>query len=73
VGRVVFKMWLHDIDGRAHCLDAPVARWASHLLVEMTIQGVFDRDANPLATPFHFAAIVHLVDIRGLWRSGKPI
>jgi hypothetical protein len=52
-------MCLHAVDGRAHCLDAPVASWASHYLVGMTVQGVFDRDANPLATPFHFAAIVH--------------
>jgi hypothetical protein len=38
VGRVVLKMCPNAIDRRAYCLDAPVASWASHFLVGMTIQ-----------------------------------
>jgi hypothetical protein len=64
-------MCRHAINGEWECLNPPVASRASHFLVRMTIQSVFNGDANPLATPFHFAAFVHLAGIRGLWRLGK--
>jgi hypothetical protein len=60
VARVVLEMCSHAIDGAWDCINPSVASRASHFLVGMTIQGVFNRDANPLATPSHFAAFVHL-------------
>jgi hypothetical protein len=51
--------------------DTTMASGASHLLVGMTTQSAFNRQANPLATSFHFAGIVegfiHLADICRLW------
>jgi hypothetical protein len=39
-------------------LNTSMASRASHFLVGMTIQGVFNRDAGPFAASFYFAAIV---------------
>jgi hypothetical protein len=47
--------------------NTTMASWASHFLVGMTTQSAFNCEANPFATPFHFAGIVedciHLADI----------
>ena len=74
--RVVLEM-CSLIGGGVERPNTTMASWASHFLVGMTTQSAFNREANPLATPFHFADIVadftHLADICRLWAIRQAI
>jgi hypothetical protein len=65
------------IGGRGERPNTAVASRASHFLVRMTAQSILNREANPLATPFHFAGIVadftHLADICHSWAIRQAI
>jgi hypothetical protein len=76
VVRVVLEM-CSVTGGGVERPNTTMASGASHFLVGMTTQSAFNRETNPLATPFHFAGIVaaftHLADICRLWAVRQAI